>query len=139
VVLASAPAAGVYAGPGWWRELVAAAHEAVPAARFSAVLDCGEEAGAALAAIRDQVERVIFTGRADVARRLADLARRHGVSLATARPAPALDLGDAFFAAPERLQERCFDLLSRGEFRRAPGAAKETGSGGTPACRPAGS
>jgi hypothetical protein len=112
VVLASAPAAGVYAGPGWWRELVAAAHEAVPAARFSAVLDCGEEAGAALAAIRAPVDSILFTGRADLARSLADIARRHGVRLARTRPAAALDLGAAFFAPQEELRRRVAEFLA---------------------------
>jgi len=62
IVLSSAPDAGIYAGPGWFGAVVAAAREAVPDARFSAILDCGDQAGAALAAIRAQIERVIFTG-----------------------------------------------------------------------------
>ena len=86
IVLASAPEAGVYAGPGWFRALVEAAHEAAPEARCSAILDCGDQAGAALAAIRAQVEGVVFTGRPDVARRLADIARQHGVRFDTTRP-----------------------------------------------------
>ena len=32
VVLLSAPDAGISAGPGWWREVIAAARAAVPAA-----------------------------------------------------------------------------------------------------------
>lgn len=112
VILASAPEAGVYAGPGWFRAVVEAAREAAPDARFSAVLDCGEEPGAALAGIRAQIEAVVFTGRPDVARRLADIARQQGVRLETARPAAALDLGADFFASEERIEQRCFDLLS---------------------------
>jgi acyl-CoA reductase-like NAD-dependent aldehyde dehydrogenase len=112
VVLASAPGAGSYVGPGWFRELVAAAREAVPEAGFSSLLDCGDNRGAALAAIRSEVEGVVFTGRADVARRLADIASQHAVRLVTERPAPALDLGDDFFAAPEILERRCAELLS---------------------------
>lgn len=112
VILASAPEAGVYAGPGWFRALVEAAREAVPDARFSAVLDCGGEAGAALAAIRAGVGCVRFTGRADIARRLADIAHQHGVRLETAGPPVALDLGTDFFAAEDRIEQRCFELLS---------------------------
>jgi len=111
VLLASAPGAGSYAGPGWFGALVRAAREAVPEARCSALLDCGDDVGAALAAIRSEVEGVVFTGRADVARRLADMARQHGVRLVTDRPAPALDLCDDFFASPEVLEQRCADLL----------------------------
>ena len=111
VVLVSAPEAGIYAGPGWFRALVEAAREAVPDARFSAILDCGDQAGAALAAIRAQIERVIFTGRADVASRLADIARQHGVRLETTRPAAVLDLGADFFASAESVEQRCADIL----------------------------
>ena len=111
IVLSSAPDAGIYAGPGWFRALVEAAREAVPDARFSAILDCGDQAGAALAAIRAQIEQVIFTGRADVASRLADIARQHGVRLETTRPAAVLDLGAEFFASAERVEQRCANIL----------------------------
>src|SRR6516165_3889488 len=111
VVITSAPGAGSYVGPGWFREVVMAARETVSGARFSALLDCADDVGAALAAIRSEVEGVVFTGRADVARRLADIARQHGVQFVTDRPAVALDCGDDFFAAPEIVEQRCADLL----------------------------
>jgi len=110
-VLASPPGAGSYVGPGWFREVVSAARAAVPEASFSALLDCGDEVGAALGAIRSGIEGVVFTGRADVASRLADIAAQHGVRFLTTRPAPALDLGDDFFAAPEILERRCAELF----------------------------
>ena len=112
VVLASAPGAGSYVGPGWFRELIAAAREAVPEASCSSVLDCGDNRGATLAALRSEVEGVVFTGRADVARRLADIASQYRVRFVTKRPVPALDLGNDFFAAPEILERRCAELLS---------------------------
>jgi len=112
VALISAPGAGSYVGPGWFGALVAAAREAVPEARFSALLDCGDDVGAALAAIRSEIEGILFTGRTDVACRLADIARQHGVRFVTDRPAPALDLGDDFFAPAELLERRCADVLS---------------------------
>ncbi len=111
VVLASAPGAGSYVGPGWFRELVAAAREAVPEASFSALLDCGDDVGAALAAIRSEIESVVFTGRTDVARRLADIASQHDVRLVTERPVPTLDLGDDFFASSEIVEQRCAELF----------------------------
>ena len=113
VVLASAPGAGSYAGPGWFGALVRAAREAVPEARSSALLDCGDDVGAALAAIRSEIEGVVFTGRADVVRRLADMARQHGVRLVTDHPAPALDLYDDFFASLELLERRCVEVMAR--------------------------
>jgi acyl-CoA reductase-like NAD-dependent aldehyde dehydrogenase len=112
IVLASAPEAGIYAGPGWWRELVAMAGAAVPAARFSAVLESGDEPGAALAANRARIAAVVFTGRADLARRLADIAGRHGVRLATDRPAAALDLAAEFFASGAAIERRCAEFLA---------------------------
>jgi len=112
MVLAGAPGAGSYVGPGWFGALVSAARKAVPDARFSTLLDCGDDVGAVLAAIRSEIEGVVFTGRADVARRLADIAHQHGVRFVTGRPAALLDLGDDFFASPEILERRCADLLT---------------------------
>jgi acyl-CoA reductase-like NAD-dependent aldehyde dehydrogenase len=112
VVLASAPGAGSYVGPGWFGALATAAREAVPKGHFSSLLDCGDDVGAALAAIRSEVEGVVFIGRADVARRLADIACQHGVRFVTDRPAALLDLGEDFFASPEIIERRCADLLT---------------------------
>jgi len=112
LVLASASGAASYVGPGWFGALIGAARAAVPDARFSTLLDCGDDVGAALAAIRTEIEGVVFTGRADVARRLADIARQHGVRLMTDRPEAALDLGDDFFASQEGLEQHCIDLLT---------------------------
>jgi hypothetical protein len=111
VVLVSAPDAGGYVGPGWFKALTAAAREAVPDARCSSLLDCGDNVGAALAAIRAEVEGVIFTGRPDVARRLADIARQHRAHFETKRPVDALDLGEDFFATREDLERRCAEFL----------------------------
>jgi hypothetical protein len=111
VVLVSAPDAGGYVGPGWFKALVAAAGEAVPDARSFSLLDCGDNVGAALAAIRAEVEGVIFTGRPDVARRLADIARQHRAHFETKRPVDALDLGEDFFATREDLERRCAEFL----------------------------
>jgi hypothetical protein len=112
IVLLSAANAGIYAGAGWWKAMIEAAREAVPAATFSAILDCGDDAGAAQAALRAHVEAIIFTGRADVAERLAAIAQQAGVSLLTTRPQPLLDLGELFFASSDTLRERCADALA---------------------------
>jgi hypothetical protein len=119
VVLVSTPDAGGYAGPGWFKALVAAAREAVPAGRCSALLDCGDSVGAVLAAIRAGVEGVIFTGSADVANRLADMARQHGVRFETCRPRGALDLIEDFFASEKELERRCAEFFERGVQTRS--------------------
>jgi hypothetical protein len=110
-VLVSAPVAGGYVGPGWFKALTDAAREAVPDARCSTLLDCGNNVGAALAALRAEVEGVIFTGRPDAARRLADIARQHGVRFETKRPLDVLDLAEDFFASQEELERRCAAYL----------------------------
>ena len=120
-MLASAPSAGSYVGPGWFGAVIDAARQAVPDARFSALLDCGDDIGAAQAAIRSEIEGVVFTGSADVARRLADIARQHGVRLFTEHPPVALDLGTDFFAVPEVLEQRCAGLMRTPAEQRAAG------------------
>src|SRR5215469_12619967 len=105
IVLASAP------GPGWFKALVAAARDAVPGASCTSLLDCGDSVGAALAAIRAEVEGVTFIGREDAAGRLADIARQQGVRFETNRPPAALDLAGDFFATPDDLERRCAQFL----------------------------
>jgi hypothetical protein len=113
VVLASAAGAGSYLGPGWFNALIAAARAEVPEAECTAFLDCDDDVGAALAAIRGEVPGVIFTGRADLARRLAGLAQQHGVRFATVRPESVIDLGEDFFASSEEAERRCAEALAR--------------------------
>ncbi len=112
IVVASAPNAGIYAGAGWFGALVAAARAAVPQACFVAWLDCGDDAGAAQAAIRAGVEGIVFTGRADVAARLADIAAQAGIKLTTQPPAATLDLAGLFVADAETLRRRIADTLA---------------------------
>jgi hypothetical protein len=81
ITLESAPAAGGYAGPGWWRALIEAARAERPAADVIAVLDCGEEPGAALAALRAGVPRIRFAGAAEMRARLAAIATQLGAAV----------------------------------------------------------
>jgi hypothetical protein len=111
VLLLSAVDAGLSAGAGWWREVVAAARDSVPAARAGALLDCGDDAGAAQAALREGVEEIVFSGRDEVRERLADIARGRGSRVYRNRPPAALDLVDDFFAPPEALHRRVLAIL----------------------------
>jgi hypothetical protein len=92
VTLASAPGAGCYMGPRWFLALVAAARAACPAADADCVLDCADEPGTVLGALRAGAKRVRFTGRADVRAKLADIARASGATIEHEDVVPALDL-----------------------------------------------
>lgn len=109
VTLASAPSAGGYAGPGWFKALTDEARRAVPAARCEVVLDCGAAPGVALAALRLGLKRVRFTGAAEAARRLAAL----GATLESGDE-PALDLRGS-----RRPETRCRAWLAGDAVTRA--------------------
>lgn len=100
VRLLSAPGAAGFAGAAWFAEMVAAARAAQPEAASEAVLDCGREAGLALAAIRAGNEAIRLTAPAKVRARIAAIAAARGCGLMTGRRGPALDLLDA--PDPER-------------------------------------
>jgi hypothetical protein len=93
VTLASAPGAAATVGPQWFTEVVAQATAGQPDARVSAILDCGDAPGHVLAALRQGIKRVRFTGRAAVAGKLAVIAKRQGAELIRGR-LKALDLLD---------------------------------------------
>jgi len=94
VLLASAPGAGAYAGPRWFLALVAEAAAAYPGVLFDVAIDCGDEPGTVLAALRSGCKRVIFHGSEAARARLADIAAAHGAAL-EAPGAASLDLLDA--------------------------------------------
>jgi hypothetical protein len=112
IILLSAADAGIYAGAGWFKAVVEAARNTIPAARFSEILDCGDHAGAVQAALRAGIAAVVFTGRSDVAERLSAIAEQQGSRLLTARPPQTLDLAADFFADTQTLRRRCADILA---------------------------
>jgi hypothetical protein len=112
VVIASAADAGIYAGPGWFKAVIDAVRAAAPAAQFSAVLDCGDDAGAVQSAIRAGIDAIVFTGRADVAARLQAIAEESNSRILTERPQPAHDLLALFFADGETVRRRCAEILA---------------------------
>jgi hypothetical protein len=77
-----------------------------------AVLDCGDDAGAAQAAIRAGIEAIVFTGPDSVVRRLGDIAAARGCRVLTERPQPAHDLAALFFADNDTLRRHCCDILA---------------------------
>jgi hypothetical protein len=73
-LLVTAGAMAHFAGVGFW-------HAVELELGRSVVIDCGDDAGLAMAALREGMRDVLFTGRADVADRLAGLAAAHGAQL----------------------------------------------------------
>ncbi len=89
--LATAPGAAAYLGPAWFREMTAIVAREYPRVRLTAVLDCGDKAGHAMAALSAGVRSVRFTGRKAVTAKLAEIATAQGGELVTGRLL-ALDL-----------------------------------------------
>ncbi len=92
LTLISAPGAAAYAGPVWFREIVAQARAKAPELAVSGMLDCADDAGHALAALRAGVEAIVFTGDAAIVEKLTAIARATGATVHDTRP-PAFDPG----------------------------------------------
>ncbi len=103
VTLASAPHAGMQAGPGWFKAVIDQAKAAHPEVAVTAILDCSDEPGAVMAALRLGLTQLRFSGPEPVRVKLASM----GASFADP-PAATLDLLDA--RDPEA---RCRDFLFR--------------------------
>ena len=91
VTLTSTPGAAGFGGPLLWAQLINAARAEFPEVAFDDVLDCADAPGDAMAALRCRVARLSFSGRADVAAKLREMARAVGAELLDALP-PSLDL-----------------------------------------------
>lgn len=89
VTLLSAPGAASYAGAGWFRAVVEQAQAAHPDAEAVALLDCGDQPGHALAALREGVTAIRFSGI--TADKIEDIAARYGARMVRDRP-ESLDL-----------------------------------------------
>lgn len=83
VAIISAPGGGGYGGAGWFAALVREAQAECPDVPVTAILDCADAPGFVLGAFRAGLKAVRFTGREDVAAKLADIAGAHGAILIT--------------------------------------------------------
>jgi len=93
VVLVSAPGAVRTGGAGWWREIIAQGRAAVPGTDSLSILDCADESGMALAAIREGVEAIALKAPAPTLERVKDIAEQSEVAILDIAWAGALDLG----------------------------------------------
>ncbi len=97
VVLLSGPGAASYAGPAWFLEIVRQARLAHPDVPVTAILDCADQPGRALAALRIGVKHLRLAGNPRARARVAAIAEAMGAMLDVTRY-DALDLagvGDA--------------------------------------------
>lgn len=86
LTLISAPGAAAYAGPIWFLTLVEQARAVSPEIPIGGVLDCAEDPGHAMAALRAGVEAIVFTGDDTLADKLATLAQANGAVVLRRRP-----------------------------------------------------
>jgi len=78
VTLLSPPGAAAYIGATVFRDMIAAAAAAHPQARHRAVLDCGDDPGLAMGALRHGITGVRITNGEIIRDKLADIARQRG-------------------------------------------------------------
>jgi hypothetical protein len=81
--LRSAPGAAAYAGVGYLEAL----GELVD---HELIIDCGDDPGIVMAALRIGCRRLVFSGAADAARRLAEMAEQLGAAVTHETAAPEM-------------------------------------------------
>lgn len=94
VTLVSAPGAAAYLGAAVFREMVAAAAGETPGAAVTAMIDCGEDAGLALNALRHGLKAIRLRAGPTAMAAVADIAGQMGAFIDPDPEAPALDLLD---------------------------------------------
>jgi fructose/tagatose bisphosphate aldolase len=94
VILMSARGMAGFMGPLWFKALVDAAAASYGDANATAALDCADEAGTALAALRCGFRLVRFTGPEEARARLDSIAHQLGATVEGDVPADTLDLLD---------------------------------------------
>ncbi|MGH7075843.1 MAG: hypothetical protein ACREFD_16830 [Stellaceae bacterium] len=94
VVLQSARGMAGFMGPMWFKALVEEAATAHPTARLTPMLDCADEPGTVLAALRAGFTRVLYGGPEAMRRRLQEIADQLGAVIEAPSDVPVLDLLD---------------------------------------------
>ncbi|HWK46099.1 MAG TPA: hypothetical protein VNT30_15365 [Stellaceae bacterium] len=92
VTMLSASGAASAAGVGWWVALTEVVAERHPTARLRLVLDCADQAGVALGALRRGIKVIGYDGPAEVAAKLAAVATAGGAEVVRPDFGQALDL-----------------------------------------------
>ncbi len=93
ICLVTAPGAARYAGPDHLKKIIDLALAEFEGEAPGVLIDCGENAGPAMSALRAGWKTLAFSGEPDVRRKIADMAAQRGARLVD-RPVEALDLLD---------------------------------------------
>ena len=110
LTLRSAAGAGGTVGVGWFASLGAVLSERHPDLELTLVLDCADEAGTALGALRRGLKAVRIAGPPEVRAKLAALAETYGARLDDDER-PCLDLVGGLVEQAD-LAARCRDWLA---------------------------
>jgi hypothetical protein len=107
IIALSAIGASGFAGAGWFAALVEQGCTEFPDVPLTAILDCADRAGDVPAALKRGLKHIVFTGHAEAAARLRDIAAQMGATIITARPAACdlLNSRDPFRTACTRCKD----------------------------------
>ncbi len=81
LTLLSGPGAGVHAGPGWFAAIIRLAEAEHPSVAVTAILDCADQPGRALAALRMGTPVLRLGGNRKARARVAAIAEARGARL----------------------------------------------------------
>jgi hypothetical protein len=90
VTVASAPGAALQVGPGWFKAVVDQARATYPDVAVTAILDCGDQPGAVMAALRIGLTHLRFEGPSATHSKLTEMG-----TIFVDPPEAALDLLDS--------------------------------------------
>jgi len=94
VTLRSAPGAAGYLGPQVFQSMIEQAAAEYPNAEVQSILDCGDDPGLALAALRHGIACFAVTADSETLARISDIAAQSEAILDNSR-GPALDLAES--------------------------------------------
>ncbi len=86
ILLVSSPDAVSYIGPTWFFDITLQVKQEFPDVVIDAVLDCGDAAGGALAALRAGIKSIHYSGEKNVAHKIEDIAKQRGAKLLRSTP-----------------------------------------------------
>ncbi len=91
ILLLTAAGAANYAGPDFLISIIKDAGDAVPDAKFEAVIDCGDDPGAVMTALRAGWALLLFVGDPEIAQKVESMAAQKNAQFLN-RPEEVLDL-----------------------------------------------